>query len=46
MAHNSQNEMLGRDSVDETAPGTPGALEGKDEYYTTYADIDIVAEPL
>jgi hypothetical protein len=29
-----------------TAPGTPGALEGKDEYYTTCSDIDIVAGPL
>lgn len=27
----------------ETAPGTPGALEGKDEYYTTCSDINILA---
>ncbi|KAF2672917.1 hypothetical protein BT63DRAFT_466451 [Microthyrium microscopicum] len=26
-----------------TAPGTLGALEGKDEYYTTCSDIDILA---
>jgi hypothetical protein len=26
-----------------TAPRTPGALEGKDEYYTTCSDVDIVA---
>jgi hypothetical protein len=29
-----------------TAPGTLGALEGKDEYYTTCSDVDIVSEPL
>jgi hypothetical protein len=29
-----------------TALGTPGVPEGKDEYYTTCSDIDIVAGPL
>lgn len=29
-----------------TAPGTPGVLEGKDEYYTTCSDIDIVTKPI
>jgi hypothetical protein len=29
-----------------TAPGTPGVPEGKDEYYTTCSDVDIVAGPL
>jgi len=29
-----------------THPGTPGALDGKDEYYTTCSDVDVVAGPL
>jgi hypothetical protein len=29
-----------------TAPGTPRALEGKDEYYTTCSDVDIVTSPV
>ncbi|KIW79853.1 hypothetical protein Z517_06468 [Fonsecaea pedrosoi CBS 271.37] len=29
-----------------TAPGTPGLPDGKDEYYTTCSDLDIVAGPI
>jgi len=29
-----------------TEPGTPGLPDGKDEYYTTCSDLDIVAGPI
>ena len=29
-----------------TAPGTPGVPDGKDEYYTTCSDLEIVAGPI
>ena len=29
-----------------TLPGTPGLPDGKDEYYTTCSDVDVIAGPI